>query len=76
MFKVATRVRKTNSQTTALHPLHPKLSSSTSTLYFLPENLSLKSRNELRVSKESKNSYPHYYYLLKKCIKSYQALGM
>jgi hypothetical protein len=41
ILKVATRVRKTNSKATTLHLFHPKLSTSISTLHFLPENLSL-----------------------------------
>jgi hypothetical protein len=62
MLKMATRIGKTNSQTTILHPLHPKLPTSILTLYFLLENLSLKSKTKLRVFKESRNSYLYYCY--------------
>jgi hypothetical protein len=69
--KVVTEVRKTNSKTTTLHPLYPKLSTSTLTLHFLLENLSLKITKpktklkifQRKITKESKNNYSHYHYL-------------
>jgi hypothetical protein len=47
--------RKNPFQNTTLHPLHPKSPTSISTLFLLPENLSLKPNN-----KESRNNYLHY----------------
>ena len=66
MLKMTTRVRKINSKATTLHPFHPKLPTSISTLHFLPKTWAPKLPNQKltenfpkKIINESKNNYLH-----------------